>query len=120
MSIRNNLLMVFQLILRKYKAAVFRPYLRFLSNSSFFFTMDAFIFKTFGPRYFTFYIHVLDPIPSDLTAKEVWEIVTYLGTVLRQWELERTILFPALDVLWSIMKKVAANELVLDNYYCAI
>ena len=106
--------------MRRYKAGVFRPYLRFLSNNAFFFGTDAYVFKTFGPRYFALYIRVLDPLPSDLTANEVWEIVVCLGTVLRQWELERTILFSALDVLWAIVKKVTANELALSNYYCGI
>ena len=65
------------------------------------------------------YIHFLDPLPSDLGAKEVWEIVLCLGTILRQWELDRSILFSALDLLREIVKKVIAKELVLNSFYCA-
>ena len=42
-----------------------------------------------------------------------------LGTILRQWELDRSILFSALDLLREIVKKVIAKELVLNNFYCA-
>ena len=117
MPIRNNLLTAFQLIVRKYKAEVFRPYLHFLSNSSFFFNTDAYVLKTFGLRYFNLYIHLLDPVPNDLSAKEVWEIVLCLGNVLRQWELEQSVLFSALDVLRTIVKKVIAKELALNTFY---